>query len=360
MNQYELYEHKKSDTVKWIIAFTLIAALLIGTVANLFINIGRQDIAKTEPTLQETEGGGSNLLASAVTASPMMYLASYAAPATADNTEAVTISATLTADSAVYDNSITWDLSFQNAGSAWASGKTVSDYVLMTVAEDMQSVTVECIEAFGEPIIVRATSNNNPDCSATCQLDYVKRLVGVSDFYINSEPTYRTSYKNYMRFDMLNTASAKYELGTGTITPELMVSYVNFELSQDFQDVISNNITPGAMQPVSVVEISPSSVSEVSGYITCEFMVGIHDLYYGGGDEDALNDAVYRAAYDAETGSGAPYMGGKPGITLIASYGDFYQTYEYTHNTSVPFERGALTLNVAVTDITLDKSKYAF
>ena len=34
-NNYDLHEHKKSDSIKWTVAFTLIAILLLGMVTSI-------------------------------------------------------------------------------------------------------------------------------------------------------------------------------------------------------------------------------------------------------------------------------------------------------------------------------------
>lgn len=46
-NEYELYRHKKSDTVKWIIVFVLIFILLAGTAASLAIAVKTVKIKRT-------------------------------------------------------------------------------------------------------------------------------------------------------------------------------------------------------------------------------------------------------------------------------------------------------------------------
>lgn len=39
MNYNDFNQHKKSDTVKWIVAFVLIAVLFVGLAANMFITL---------------------------------------------------------------------------------------------------------------------------------------------------------------------------------------------------------------------------------------------------------------------------------------------------------------------------------
>ena len=39
----EFYEHKKSDAVKWIVVFTLIAVLLVGMIASFTLTLSDMD-----------------------------------------------------------------------------------------------------------------------------------------------------------------------------------------------------------------------------------------------------------------------------------------------------------------------------
>ena len=64
----ELYEHKKSDAVKWAVVFILIAILMLGTVASLILSLGKKD--KPE---EPTENTG-NLAVSTVANSPGIKL----------------------------------------------------------------------------------------------------------------------------------------------------------------------------------------------------------------------------------------------------------------------------------------------
>ncbi len=360
MNNYELHEHKRSDTVKWIIAFTLIAVLLVGMFAVLFVNFGDKAPETTEPEQETTTTTATNFVASPM-AGQLMRLSALSAPATASSSEVLTINATLTADNSLYNENITWQTYFDDADSSWASGKSVEDYVNVTVSEDTHSVTVECLAPFGEPIVIKAISDDNVACSATCQLDYVKRINKITNFYINTDSTNGTNYKNYMRFGITNSVTAFVEYGVGTISPEIAINSIDFALSTDFQNVIKNNITAGAMTARSSINAIVHGDAKTGTYITGNFDVEISNLYNGGGDNRALNNVVYNNAYNAATGSGAPYMGGKPTIEITVSYGGkTYQVFEYTHTSSIPFERGSLVLNTSVTNLTLDETNYAF
>ena len=64
MSNYELYEHKKSDTVKWVltlIAFIVVGVLLAGLIAGWFDKKDEAPVAVTEQTA--AIDGGLNVTA---------------------------------------------------------------------------------------------------------------------------------------------------------------------------------------------------------------------------------------------------------------------------------------------------------
>lgn len=53
-NDSELFRHKKSDTVKWIIVFVLIVILLAGTTASLFLTLRKEPAPEENTETEET------------------------------------------------------------------------------------------------------------------------------------------------------------------------------------------------------------------------------------------------------------------------------------------------------------------
>lgn len=84
---------------------------------------------------------------------------------------------------------ITWGLEFVNPESAWASGKQVKDYVTVTPKSDFtRTVTVTNLAAFGEQIRLTATMANDSSKTASCVINYVKRISGgLSNVYFPSD-----------------------------------------------------------------------------------------------------------------------------------------------------------------------------
>lgn len=91
---------------------------------------------------------------------------------------AYTLTATITpADAA--NKKVDWTIAFKNASSTWATGKTVTDYATVTPSADgALTAVVENVAAFGEQIIVKATSRDNTEAYATCTVEYLQRTTG--------------------------------------------------------------------------------------------------------------------------------------------------------------------------------------
>ena len=98
--------------------------------------------------------------------------------------ESVTITATVEPDNEAENTGVDWTATWKNAGSVWASGKSVSDYVTLTPGgEDYaasKSVTLENLQPFGEQIIIKATARDDPEITATCTADYAQKPVNFS------------------------------------------------------------------------------------------------------------------------------------------------------------------------------------
>lgn len=356
MNNYELNHHKKSDTIKWIIAFTLIFALMLGMGAVLFGGIGNKadDPKETETEIEDVTKA-SPLIANTMSSSGMRLL-STSEPMAASTSNTVTIRATLTASAASYNDDVRWALTFKNATSSWASGKNPADYVTMTVSSDTKSIEVTAEQAFGEPIIVTAISVDNEECSATCQLDYVKRVTKITSVTFNSG-----TYQNYVRFGTSNSVTANVEYGTGTLSPEISITSLDMPMASGLQSLVSSNITTGSMQARTSINALVSGSARTGSYATGTFSLNVTDLFNGGGDSRALNNAIYNNAHVAPGTSGASYMSCVPIVNLSVEYNDIeYQAMTYPCGVTVKFERGSLALATTVSSVTLDKGNIAF
>ena len=70
------------------------------------------------------------------------------------------------------DKTLIWSAEFVNPTSEWAVGKNVSDYIKLTTEEDTLSAEIECLQPFGEQIIVTVASKRNNKVKDTCLLDF--------------------------------------------------------------------------------------------------------------------------------------------------------------------------------------------
>lgn len=94
--------------------------------------------------------------------------------------ETLTITATVSPDNSADNTGLDWSMAFKNPSSAWATGKTLSDYMTLTPsgtdAAGSKKVSVKCLKPFGEQIVITATSQDNPEVKATCTADFAQRI----------------------------------------------------------------------------------------------------------------------------------------------------------------------------------------
>lgn len=178
----ELYEHKRSDTIKWVLtllAFILVGVMLAGIILGWFDK--KDEPAEEEQTEQAggmeitdgTSANGISLMSASIAAAD--YEA-YGVSALAESAQTVTASIT---PSDALNKEVDWSVAWKNPSSTWAKGKDVTDYMTITPTSDgALTATVECIEAFGEQVLVTATSRDNPSAKGSCTADYMQRYLG--------------------------------------------------------------------------------------------------------------------------------------------------------------------------------------
>ena len=94
--------------------------------------------------------------------------------------ETLTITATVSPDNSADNTGLDWSMAFKNPSSEWAAGKTLSDYMTLTPsgtdAAGSKTVSVKCLKPFGEQIVITATSQDNPEVTASCTADFAQRV----------------------------------------------------------------------------------------------------------------------------------------------------------------------------------------
>lgn len=98
-----------------------------------------------------------------------------------------------------------WSVSFKNPSSSWANGKTVTDYVTVE-STGTNTAKVACVNAFGEQIIVKATSAADPSVSATTTVDFEKKLEDVKFTLYLNDSVVGSAYHN----DLASGGSSSY------------------------------------------------------------------------------------------------------------------------------------------------------
>ena len=91
---------------------------------------------------------------------------------------AYTLTATITPANAT-DKTVDWTVKFANPSSAWAAGKTATDYVGV-VPNTATTAIAACTEPFGEQIVITVTSRDNSAVYAECTVDYVSRMTDLT------------------------------------------------------------------------------------------------------------------------------------------------------------------------------------
>lgn len=181
---YGLYRHKVSDTVKWVltlIAFVIVGVMLAGIICGWFV---KDEDVPVEDKQQQTEEGGELVVGDGISSGVSLMSARIAAAdfeeygisPLAESAQQVTASVQ---PSDALNKEVDWSIAWANASSAWAKGKTVTDYVTITpTADGAQTANVSCLQAFGEQIVVTATSRDNTSAKGSCTVDYRQKYMG--------------------------------------------------------------------------------------------------------------------------------------------------------------------------------------
>ena len=152
-------------------AITSILVAASAVVMGVGFGTGRWQIApKDEPVQEQPDEGGMEINESEEQGLSLMSasispedFADYGVSPLAES--AYTVTATVTPALAV-NKAVDWSVSWKNASSSWATGKTVTDYVTVTPTSDGAfTASVACIKEFAEQIIVTATSRDNHDAA---------------------------------------------------------------------------------------------------------------------------------------------------------------------------------------------------
>lgn len=217
MSYNELYEHKRSDTVKWVltlIAFIVVGVLLAGLIAGWFDKKEELPVVETEQaTIQD---GGMSV--APVSANGIRLMAAERVSDAAVSPQAETsYTITATIEPASARQNANWSLAWANGSSAWASGKTVTDYVTITPTEEGSlTATLACVKPFSEQVVLTVSAMGNAEKTATCTVDYQQRLT-VNSLKLGGGTLSTTSCGFKAQVDETHTMEIDYSYSEGTI-----------------------------------------------------------------------------------------------------------------------------------------------
>ncbi len=166
----ELYQHKRSDTVKWAITFILLAVLLVGMACGIYVAVKNNNAAVAEEPTQEAQEP-EDVLGTTFDQHEFLALASSEAVVAADNTVSKTLTATVYPTDAK-NKLIDWSIAWSETASR--ASENVENYVTVVTNSDGSNVAiVTCFKSFmGDEIIITATSRAG-GYSATCTVSFL-------------------------------------------------------------------------------------------------------------------------------------------------------------------------------------------
>ena len=249
MSNNELYEHKRSDTVKWVLtlfAFILVGVMLAGIILGWFDK--KEEPPAGEEQQQTEDGGmvvdeaeGSGIRVMSAKISPANY-EEYGISPMAESAQRLT--ATITPANAT-NQEVDWAVAWVNPSSSWASGKTVTDYVTVTPTSDgALTANVECLQAFGEQVKVTCTSRQNPEASASSKVDYIKRIISGTMNYLGDKTgnvNFTSEGSTYTYTATSNVEEIYLDSDDSVFTPVTGVGTLDDEYTYDITVTMNGN-----------------------------------------------------------------------------------------------------------------------
>ena len=285
----------------------------------------------------ESEENGISLTSALI--DPADY-ADYGVNALAET--AGTITATVSPSNATY-KTIDWSCDWENASSSWTTGKTVTDYFTITpTSEGATTATWQCLQSFGEPIIITATSQSNPDVSGTTRADYVKRISSVNASMPGVDNfTSNTSYAL--------TPTPVYT--DGTLQGEFSVTDATIDLTDGFVEAIRDEMGMYGSR-FSLTE-EPINFTFDSEALTVKMNLSTPNYEFITATGAEVIQSVTRQQFDvAFTACAASYENTQAVLTFDYIYTYNSETYSSgTFTVDVSFNADSLTVSVTGIDL---------
>lgn len=191
------------------------------------------------------------------------------------NTGSKVITATVSGDAT--DKSVTWSIAWKNASSAWASGKSIAEYITLTPNDEDNSVQVDCLQAFAEQAIITCKANGAEDLTATATVDFVKRIVGVK---VDCDKINLADSSSTSAAKTTFTASVTYGIGTVENKDSVTVAIdnIDFELSSAVQTGIAGDVANLKAMSASYVYTAKTNKTPSQQSSTANVVVGFNDF----------------------------------------------------------------------------------
>ena len=209
-----------------------------------------------------------------------------------------------------YNQAVDWTVAWKNASSAWATGKTVADYITVTPTSD-GALTAKLMSsglAFGEQVIVTVRSRDNSSAYATATVDYYGRITGCSSFAIKNGNTSVLTANNAAFTMSLKNASSSFTgfefvpvIGTHTANDVFTYSF-GFDFASDIDDYLAEAVdgyVDGYRTFVSGDDVDDDTWGISAFKLNGDFFESFYDLLEGDGLSDLI-DLVADLALDSE------------------------------------------------------------
>ena len=226
MSNNELYEHKRSDTVKWVLtlfAFILVGVMLAGIILGWF---DKKDELPVEEEQTEqaavTDGDGNAMdentvypmpekmsFSAAAFVEPLAQFGEPTGTVTSEQSVDVRIEAYVYPDSAAnkeVDFSVAW-------GNAPTHGsEQVSNYLTVTPDSDgSTTATVSCKKSFGDDTIIITVTTREGGYTATCTVSFTGIASGIET--TSSTATKKSTSERGEYYEIGTSKTYKFDIG---------------------------------------------------------------------------------------------------------------------------------------------------
>ncbi len=214
------------------IIFIFIAMAAAATLFGVFY-------AKQEAFVSEPDINHNDSLLVAESGGNKMKLSVAKALASTDASAGVTVTANVLPET-TENKTVLWSADWKNKNSAWANGKSVSDYLTLSAetTKSGESITLSCLKDFGEQIVITATAESNSSVTAACTADYCQKIKA-----LNYTFKYGGNAMSSPSADADGVYRVDYTGEEKSYTVECTPVYTNYTVADTFSRNISGDFT---------------------------------------------------------------------------------------------------------------------